>query len=176
MHDIRIEVKSGDFVGLLGSNGSGKTTLLKIIDGLLKPSKGNVMLDGTDIRKLSPGRSTEGRPRLPKPRRPALRAHRLGRCGLRPSQHGELKGRGRGQGRKALARSTWGTISISPSTRSASGRRSASVSPGFSPWAMRYCCSTSLRRARPHGGIQDDRASWCELNREERVTIVVATR
>jgi cobalt/nickel transport system ATP-binding protein len=54
MHDIRIEVKNGDFVGLLGSNGSGKTTLLKIIDGLLKPSKGSVMLDGTDIRKLSP--------------------------------------------------------------------------------------------------------------------------
>jgi cobalt/nickel transport system ATP-binding protein len=54
MHDIRLDVKSGDFVGLLGSNGSGKTTLLKLIDGLLKPSQGRVMLDGTDIRKLSP--------------------------------------------------------------------------------------------------------------------------
>ncbi len=53
MHDIRIDVKNGEFVGLLGSNGSGKTTLLRIIDGLLKPSKGTVMLDGTDIRKLS---------------------------------------------------------------------------------------------------------------------------
>ncbi len=54
MHDIRLDVRNGEFVGLLGANGSGKTTLLRILDGLLKPSKGSVMLDGTDIRKLSP--------------------------------------------------------------------------------------------------------------------------
>ena len=51
--DIRIDVKAGEFVGVLGSNGSGKTTLLKIMDGLLKDFKGTVSLDGTDIRKLS---------------------------------------------------------------------------------------------------------------------------
>jgi cobalt/nickel transport system ATP-binding protein len=54
MRDIRIDVKKGEFTGILGSNGSGKTTLLKIMDGLLKDFKGKVLLDGTDIRKLSP--------------------------------------------------------------------------------------------------------------------------
>jgi cobalt/nickel transport system ATP-binding protein len=52
--NIKIEVKKGEFLGILGSNGSGKTTLLKIMDGLIKDYEGNVELDGTDIRKLSP--------------------------------------------------------------------------------------------------------------------------
>lgn len=52
--DINLDVKRGEFMGILGSNGSGKTTLLKIMDGLLKDYKGDVFLDGADIRKLSP--------------------------------------------------------------------------------------------------------------------------
>ncbi len=51
---ITIEVRSGEFIGLLGSNGSGKTTMLKIMDGLIKDFEGNAVLDGTDMRKLSP--------------------------------------------------------------------------------------------------------------------------
>lgn len=54
LSDIRIEIKRGEFVGILGSNGSGKTTLLRVMDGLLKDIDGTVMLDGTDIKKLSP--------------------------------------------------------------------------------------------------------------------------
>jgi cobalt/nickel transport system ATP-binding protein len=53
MRDIAIDVRKGEFVGILGSNGSGKTTLLKIMDGLLKDFKGTVLLDGADLRKLS---------------------------------------------------------------------------------------------------------------------------
>lgn len=52
--DICLEIRKGEFVGILGSNGSGKTTLLKIMDGLFKDFKGRVLLDGTDIKKLSP--------------------------------------------------------------------------------------------------------------------------
>lgn len=52
--NIKLEVKRGEFVGLLGSNGSGKTTLLRILDGLTKNFDGSVFLDGEDIRKLSP--------------------------------------------------------------------------------------------------------------------------
>lgn len=51
---IDLEVRKGEFIGLLGSNGSGKTTLLKIMDGLIKDFKGTVLLDGSDMRKLSP--------------------------------------------------------------------------------------------------------------------------
>jgi cobalt/nickel transport system ATP-binding protein len=54
LSDISLNVTQGEFAGILGSNGSGKTTLLKIMDGLFKDHKSCVLLDGTDIRKLSP--------------------------------------------------------------------------------------------------------------------------
>jgi len=54
MSDIGLEIKKGEFTGILGSNGSGKTTLLKIMDGLIKDFNGKAFLDGIDIRKLSP--------------------------------------------------------------------------------------------------------------------------
>lgn len=52
--DITLEIRKGEFIGLLGSNGSGKTTLLKAMDGLMKDYEGNVQLDNADVRKLSP--------------------------------------------------------------------------------------------------------------------------
>ncbi len=54
LSDISLEIKRGEFIGILGSNGSGKTTLLKIMDGLLKDFEGNILLDGANIKKLSP--------------------------------------------------------------------------------------------------------------------------
>jgi cobalt/nickel transport system ATP-binding protein len=54
LSDIRFEVFKGEFTGILGSNGSGKTTLLKVMDGLIRDYKGSVLLDGDDIRGLSP--------------------------------------------------------------------------------------------------------------------------
>ena len=54
LYDISIEIKRGEFIGILGSNGSGKTTLLKVIDGLMKDFEGNILLDGANIKKLSP--------------------------------------------------------------------------------------------------------------------------
>ncbi|MDH4163229.1 MAG: ATP-binding cassette domain-containing protein [Nitrospirota bacterium] len=52
--NIALDVRKGEFLGILGSNGSGKTTLLKVMDGLIKDYKGSVLLDGSDVRKLSP--------------------------------------------------------------------------------------------------------------------------
>lgn len=51
---VRLDVRKGEFVGILGSNGSGKTTLLKVMDGLVRSYHGTVLLDGLDIRSLSP--------------------------------------------------------------------------------------------------------------------------
>jgi cobalt/nickel transport system ATP-binding protein len=52
--DIRLDVKRGEFCGLLGANGSGKTTLLKVLDGLIRDYQGTVLLDGDNILKLHP--------------------------------------------------------------------------------------------------------------------------
>jgi cobalt/nickel transport system ATP-binding protein len=51
---ICLDVIQGEFCGILGSNGSGKTTLLKLLDGMIKDFTGDVLLDGDDIRRLSP--------------------------------------------------------------------------------------------------------------------------
>ncbi|WP_419959023.1 metal ABC transporter ATP-binding protein [Psychrobacillus sp. BM2] len=44
--DINLMIEEGDFLAIIGPNGSGKSTLLKIILGLLKPTKGEVLLFG----------------------------------------------------------------------------------------------------------------------------------
>ncbi|GFE62677.1 energy-coupling factor ABC transporter ATP-binding protein [Geobacter sp. AOG2] len=54
LNGIHLEVMQGEFCGILGSNGSGKTTLLKILDGIVKEYDGTVLLDGDEIRRLSP--------------------------------------------------------------------------------------------------------------------------
>ncbi len=54
LSDISLEIKRGEFIGILGSNGSGKTTLLKVMDGLMKDFEGSILLDSDNIKKLSP--------------------------------------------------------------------------------------------------------------------------
>lgn len=46
LNNISFVLESGKIVGLLGPNGSGKTTLIKILNGLLTPSHGEVIIDG----------------------------------------------------------------------------------------------------------------------------------
>ncbi len=45
LHDINLTVYAGDFVSIIGPNGGGKTTLLKLILGLIKPSKGQILIN-----------------------------------------------------------------------------------------------------------------------------------
>ena len=54
LSDINLEIRKSEFIGILGSNGSGKTTLLKVMDGLMKDFEGSILLDGDNIKKLSP--------------------------------------------------------------------------------------------------------------------------
>lgn len=44
--DLTLNLPAGKIIGLLGPNGSGKTTLIKLINGLLQPSKGEIVIDG----------------------------------------------------------------------------------------------------------------------------------
>lgn len=49
---ISFEVNKGEVVALIGANGSGKTTVLQTISGMLSPTSGSIILDGTDITKV----------------------------------------------------------------------------------------------------------------------------
>lgn len=51
IHDVSLEVQSGEVVGLLGPNGAGKTTSFYMICGLILPTNGKVFLDSKDITK-----------------------------------------------------------------------------------------------------------------------------
>jgi len=46
LNNINLTIERGKIVGLLGPNGSGKTTLIKLINGLLVPSQGEILIDG----------------------------------------------------------------------------------------------------------------------------------
>ena len=52
LENVCFSVKTGSFLGILGPNGSGKTTLLKSISRVLKPRKGAILLDDTNIYQM----------------------------------------------------------------------------------------------------------------------------
>ena len=52
VNKVNIEINPGEVVGLLGPNGAGKSTIFHMIVGLLKPNKGKVLLDGSDITRF----------------------------------------------------------------------------------------------------------------------------
>lgn len=52
LENVNLTVKEGDFLGILGPNGSGKSTLLKSISRVLKPHKGAILLDKTDVYSM----------------------------------------------------------------------------------------------------------------------------
>jgi putative ABC transport system ATP-binding protein len=53
VNNVDFKVKRGEFSALVGPSGSGKTTLLNLIGGLDTPTEGTVIIDNTDISKLS---------------------------------------------------------------------------------------------------------------------------
>ncbi|WP_342274949.1 ABC transporter ATP-binding protein [Spiroplasma endosymbiont of Cantharis lateralis] len=46
LKNINLEIKNGECLGILGSNGAGKTTLMELIVGQIKPSSGEILIDG----------------------------------------------------------------------------------------------------------------------------------
>jgi ABC-type Mn2+/Zn2+ transport system ATPase subunit len=52
LEDISLEIKQGEFIGIIGPNGSGKTTFLRAILGLITPQKGTLQIFDCDCEKL----------------------------------------------------------------------------------------------------------------------------
>ena len=52
--DLKLNIRPGEKVGVLGRIGSGKSTMLKLASGLYDSAKGNITLDGVDMRQLDP--------------------------------------------------------------------------------------------------------------------------
>jgi iron complex transport system ATP-binding protein len=52
LHNISLEAKPGEMLGIIGPNGSGKSTLIKGITRLLQPTSGRIFLDGKDIATI----------------------------------------------------------------------------------------------------------------------------
>ena len=53
LRGVSLQIDDGERVAVMGANGAGKTTLIKHMNGLLRPQKGGVFLDGKDTRNLS---------------------------------------------------------------------------------------------------------------------------
>jgi putative ABC transport system ATP-binding protein len=53
LDELDLDVEGGTFLALMGPSGSGKTTLLNLIAGIDRPTSGSLIIDGTDVGKLS---------------------------------------------------------------------------------------------------------------------------
>lgn len=49
VNNLTLSIEKGEFIGIMGHTGSGKSTLVQMLNGLMKPTSGQVLLDGEDI-------------------------------------------------------------------------------------------------------------------------------
>ncbi len=86
LDDVSLEAGAGDFLAVIGPNGAGKSTLLSVLAGLLKPTSGEVSLDGKNFPEIP--RKTLARRRAYLPQNPVcewpLSVERLVALGLTP--------------------------------------------------------------------------------------------
>lgn len=54
LHNVSLDIKSGELVAVIGSNGAGKTTLLRTISGLMRPNQGSITFREETISSLAP--------------------------------------------------------------------------------------------------------------------------
>lgn len=52
LRDVSFRIPDGDFVAFVGTNGAGKSTTMRLVNGLLKPSSGQVLIDGVSTTQL----------------------------------------------------------------------------------------------------------------------------
>jgi branched-chain amino acid transport system ATP-binding protein len=59
LFNVSLEVQAGEAVAVIGPNGAGKTTLMRVISGLIRPTKGAIAMEGTDLLATPPHRILE---------------------------------------------------------------------------------------------------------------------
>jgi len=64
VEDLSFEIKSGEFVSIVGHSGAGKTTIVKLLLGEEKPTKGNIFFDEIEVTGLRPSKLTNLRRRI----------------------------------------------------------------------------------------------------------------
>ena len=52
LNDVSLQIEDGEFIAFVGTNGAGKSTTMRLINGLLKPTAGQVLIDGTPTTQL----------------------------------------------------------------------------------------------------------------------------
>ncbi len=92
LHGVSLKVESGEFIGIIGPNGAGKTTLLTLVNGLTRPSGGQVFVLGEDISRTDlvslrkrvgyVSQADDIDPRMPMSVRDVVMTGRYGRLGL----------------------------------------------------------------------------------------------
>ncbi len=53
LHDVNLEIAKEEFVSIVGQSGCGKSTLLSLVSGLLRPTKGEVLIEGVPVSGTS---------------------------------------------------------------------------------------------------------------------------
>ncbi len=82
IHDLSLSIPHGRVIGIVGPNGCGKSTLLKIVDGLLVPAAGEVLLGGDPVARLSARERARRVALLPQVHRtPSMTVEALVMCG-----------------------------------------------------------------------------------------------
>ena len=54
LHNVDLTMRAGEVIGLMGDNGAGKSVLVKIIAGLIRPDRGNMLFEGQTLSLKSP--------------------------------------------------------------------------------------------------------------------------
>ncbi|HEY0657990.1 MAG TPA: ABC transporter ATP-binding protein [Pyrinomonadaceae bacterium] len=63
LRGVSLDIKSGEFVAIMGQSGCGKSTLLHLLGGLLSPTSGKIIIDGEDISRITDAERTDIRRR-----------------------------------------------------------------------------------------------------------------
>lgn len=64
LDNVSLEVERGDIVGIIGFSGAGKSTLIRSVNLLEKPDQGQIIINGTDLTTLTPGKLAQERKKI----------------------------------------------------------------------------------------------------------------